>query len=120
GINPDPVTIKQVEVEILDRAFASGWVVPMPPAVRTGRTVAVVASGPAGLAAAQQLTRAGHAVTVHERDGRLGGLLRYGIPEYKMEKAILNQRLAQMRSEGTRLVTDCEVGVDLTVTQLRD
>jgi glutamate synthase (NADPH/NADH) small chain len=114
------VTIKRIENTIADRARELGIVTPQPPALVTGKRVAVVGSGPAGLAAAQQLTRAGHAVTVHERDGRLGGLLRYGIPEYKMEKAILNQRLAQMRSEGTRLVTDCEVGVDLTVTQLRD
>jgi len=86
GINADPVTIKQVEVEIVDRAFAEGWVVPVPPAERTGRRVAVVGSGPSGLAAAQQLTRAGHDVTVYERADRAGGLLRYGIPEFKMEK----------------------------------
>ena len=86
GINADPVTIKQVEVEIIDRAFDEGWVVPLPPAALTGQTVAVVGSGPAGLAAAQQLTRAGHAVTVFERDDAPGGLLRYGIPEFKMEK----------------------------------
>src|SRR6202522_2850827 len=86
GINADPVTIKQVEVEIIDRAFASGWVTPLPPARLTGKTVAVVGSGPAGLAAAQQLTRAGHAVTVFERDDAPGGLLRYGIPEFKLEK----------------------------------
>jgi glutamate synthase (NADPH) small chain len=101
GINADPVTIKQVEVEIVDRAFASGWVTPLPPAVRTGKRVAVVGSGPAGLAAAQQLTRAGHAVTVFERDDAPGGLLRYGIPEFKMEKRHLDRRLDQMRAEGT-------------------
>src|SRR5450432_856685 len=98
GINSDPVTIKQVEVEIIDRAFASGWVVPVPPAVRTGRTVAVIGSG---LAAAQQLTRAGHTVTVFERDEAPGGLLRYGIPEFKLEKRHLDRRLDQMRAEGT-------------------
>src|SRR6185312_1396462 len=86
GINQDPVTIKQVEVEIIDNAFDRGWVVALPPDKRTGKTVAVVGSGPAGLAAAQQLTRAGHTVTVFERDDRIGGLLRYGIPEFKMEK----------------------------------
>src|SRR5215211_2257379 len=86
GINADPVTIKQVEVEIIDRAFAEGWVKPQPPERRTGKCVAVIGSGPAGLAAAQQLTRAGHEVTVYERADRIGGLLRYGIPEFKMEK----------------------------------
>ena len=94
-------------------------VVPKMPMITTGSRVAVVGSGPAGLAAAQQLTRAGHDVTVYERDDRLGGLLRYGIPEFKMEKAMLDQRLMQMRAEGTHFVTDCEVGVDLTVEQLR-
>ena len=103
GINADPVTIKQVEVEIADRAFASGWVAPEPPAVLTGRTVAVVGSGPAGLAAAQQLTRAGHAVTVYERAEAPGGLLRFGIPEFKLEKRHLDRRLDQMRAEGTHV-----------------
>ena len=101
GINSDPVTIKRVEVEIIDRAFAEGWVTPQPPEARTGKKVAVVGSGPAGLAAAQQLTRAGHDVVVFERADRIGGLLRYGIPEFKMEKARLDRRLAQMRAEGT-------------------
>ena len=119
GINADPVTIKQVEVEIIDRAFASGWVVPMPPAVRTGRTVAVIGSGPAGLAAAQQLTRAGHAVTVFERDEAPGGLLRYGIPEFKLEKRHLDRRLDQMRAEGTEFRCGVEAGAGITAAELR-
>src|SRR5260221_6732419 len=120
GINSDPVAIKQVEVEIADRAWASGWARPEPPAVRTGRRVAVVGSGPAGLAAAQQLTRAGHAVTVYERADRPGGLLRYGIPEFKLEKRHLDRRLVQMLAEGTVFRCGIEVGVDVTVGQLRD
>jgi glutamate synthase (NADPH/NADH) small chain len=114
------VTIKRIEQAIADHAWMDGIVKPQPAAISTGKSVAVVGSGPAGLAAAQQLTRAGHQVTVYERDDRLGGLMRYGIPEYKLEKATLNQRLAQMRAEGTRFVTECEVGVDLSVEQLRD
>jgi glutamate synthase (NADPH/NADH) small chain len=119
GINADPVTIKQVEVEIVDRAFDEGWVAPQPAAERTGKRVAVVGSGPAGLAAAQQLTRAGHDVTVLERQERIGGLLRYGIPEFKMEKAVLDRRLEQMRAEGTEFRTGVDVGVDVTVDELR-
>jgi glutamate synthase (NADPH/NADH) small chain len=113
GINADPVTIKQVEVEIIDRAWADGGVVPVMPETRTGFTVAVVGSGPAGLAAAQQLTRAGHQVTVFERDDAIGGLLRYGIPEFKMEKRHLDRRIAQMEAEGTRFVTGVPVARDL-------
>jgi glutamate synthase (NADPH/NADH) small chain len=120
GINADPVTIKQVEVEIGDRAFAEGWVRPQPPVTRTGRSVAVVGSGPAGLAAAQQLTRAGHDVTVLERADRIGGLLRYGIPEFKMEKRVLERRLDQLVAEGTTFRTGVDVGVDVTVEQLRE
>jgi glutamate synthase (NADPH) small chain len=113
------VTIKRIEQTIADRAWMEGTVEPQSAAISTGKRVAIVGSGPAGLAAAQQLTRAGHDVTVYERDDRIGGLMRYGIPEYKFEKAMLNQRLSQMRAEGTRFVTECEVGVDLTVDQLR-
>ena len=119
GINQDPVTIKQVEVEIIDNAFDEGWVVPLPPERLTGKKVAVVGSGPAGLAAAQQLTRAGHTVTVFERDDRIGGLLRYGIPEFKMEKRHIDRRLAQMEAEGTAFRAGVNVGVDITAEQLR-
>jgi glutamate synthase (NADPH/NADH) small chain len=119
GINADPVTIKQVEVAIVDRAWADGTVTPQPPARLSGRTVAVVGSGPAGLAAAQQLTRAGHTVAVFERADRIGGLLRYGIPEFKMEKRHLDRRLDQMRAEGTTFRAGVNVGVDITGTDLR-
>ncbi|MCE5290582.1 MAG: glutamate synthase subunit beta [Nocardiaceae bacterium] len=120
GINQDPVTIKQVEVEIIDHAFDNGWVVPVYPTQLTGKKIAVVGSGPAGLAAAQQLTRAGHSVTVFERDDRIGGLLRYGIPEFKMEKRHVDRRLAQMTAEGTVFKTGVNVGVDITAAELRE
>lgn len=119
GINQDPVTIKQVEVELIDNAYDQGWVVPKMPDVQTGKKVAVVGSGPAGLAAAQQLTRAGHTVTVFERADRIGGLLRYGIPEFKMEKRHIDRRLEQMAAEGTQFRPGVNVGVDITVAQLR-
>ncbi|GAA4538082.1 glutamate synthase subunit beta [Mycobacterium paraffinicum] len=119
GINQDPVTIKQIELEIIDHAFEEGFVVPLPPDRLTGKKVAVVGSGPAGLAAAQQLTRAGHTVTVFERADRIGGLLRYGIPEFKMEKRVLDRRLDQMRAEGTEFRAGVNVGVDITAEQLR-
>ncbi|MGH3752581.1 MAG: glutamate synthase subunit beta [Pseudonocardiaceae bacterium] len=119
AINDDAVTIKQVEIEIIDRAWDEGWVHPVVPEVRTGRTVAVVGSGPAGLAAAQQLTRVGHDVVVYERADRIGGLLRYGIPEFKMAKHRLDRRLAQMRAEGTEFRAGVDVGEDLGVDELR-
>jgi glutamate synthase (NADPH) small chain len=120
GINQDPVTIKQVEVELVDNAFARGWVKPLPPDTLTGKTVAVVGSGPAGLAAAQQLTRAGHTVTVFERADRIGGLLRYGIPEFKMEKRHIDLRLEQMEAEGTTFRAGVDVGVDISAERLRE
>jgi len=119
GINQPAVTIKQVEVSIIDQAFANGWVQPHPPERLTGKTIAVVGSGPAGLAAAQQLTRAGHTVAVYERDDRIGGLLRYGIPDFKMEKRHLEGRINQMMAEGTRFRAGIEIGVDITWDDLR-
>src|ERR1700737_2898838 len=110
GINDDPVTIKQVELTIVEEAWESGWVERVLADVRTGRRVAVIGSGPAGLAAAQQLTRAGHDVVVYERADRIGGLLRYGIPEFKLEKRHLERRLAQMQAEGTEFRTGVKVG----------
>jgi glutamate synthase (NADPH/NADH) small chain len=119
GINQPPVTIKQVEAAIAEQAFANGYVTPHPPERLTGKTVAVVGSGPAGLAAAQQLTRAGHTVAVYERDDRIGGLLRYGIPDFKMEKKHVETRLAQMQAEGTRFRAGVEIGVDISWSDLK-
>jgi len=119
GINQPAVTIKQVEVSIIDQAFANDWVEPHPPERLTGKTVAVVGSGPAGLAAAQQLTRAGHTVAVFERDDRIGGLLRYGIPDFKMEKRHLESRLRQMQAEGTRFRAGVHIGRDIGWADLR-
>jgi glutamate synthase (NADPH/NADH) small chain len=110
GINEDPVTIERIEYEIIERAWGEGWVSPQQPTVHTGKSVAVVGSGPAGLAAAQQLVRAGHLVTVFERAEKPGGLLRYGIPEFKMEKAVLDRRLAQLEAEGVTFVCSTSVG----------
>jgi glutamate synthase (NADPH/NADH) small chain len=119
GINDEAVTIKQVEKEIIDYGWAHGWVTPVRPTVNTGKRVAVVGSGPAGMAAAQQLTRAGHQVVVYERDDRPGGLVRYGIPDFKMDKALLDRRLDQMVAEGTRFECGVDVGVDMSVEDLR-
>src|SRR5438445_10471878 len=118
GINEPPVTIKQIEKSVVERGFEEGWIRPEPPRYRTGKKVAVVGSGPAGLAAAQQLCRAGHAVTVYEKADRIGGLLRYGIPEFKMEKRIVDRRLDQMESEGVKFVTDAHVGHSVPVDDL--
>jgi glutamate synthase (NADPH/NADH) small chain len=120
GINQDPVTIKNVEVAIIDQAWSSGYVRPQPPDYLTGKTVAVVGSGPAGLAVAQQLTRAGHTVAVYERADKIGGLLRYGIPEFKMEKRHVDRRVEQMRREGTVFRTSVTVGKELTGGQLQE
>ena len=119
GINQDPVTIKAIEVSIIDRAWAEGWVTPEPPAARTGKKIAVVGSGPAGLAAADQLNRAGHSVTVFEKSDRVGGLLRYGIPEFKMEKRVLDRRLAVLEAEGIAFKGGVNVGSDVPVDRLR-
>ena len=119
AINAEAVTIKQVELRTIEEAFGSGDVKPLAPDRLTGKTVAVIGSGPAGLAVAQQLTRAGHTVVVYERADKIGGLLRYGIPEFKMEKNIIDRRLAQMEKEGTRFRTGINVGVDITGSELR-
>ncbi len=118
GINEPPVTIEQIEKEIIERAFKEGWVVPEPPERRTGKTVAVIGSGPAGLAAAQQLNRAGHEVTVFERDAQLGGLLRYGIPDFKMEKWVIDRRTDIMEQEGIRFETNAWFGKNRDADEL--
>ena len=118
GINEPPVTIKLIEQEIVDRAFAEGWVKPQPPSARTGKRVAVVGSGPAGLAAAQQLNRAGHTVTVFERADRAGGLLMYGIPNMKLDKRIVERRVRQIADEGVRFVTETEIGKHIPAERL--
>jgi glutamate synthase (NADPH/NADH) small chain len=119
GINEPPVAIKQIEKNIVERGFAEGWIRPEPPKFRSGKKVAVVGSGPAGLAAAQQLNRAGHWVTVYEKADRVGGLLRYGIPEFKMEKSVVDRRLAQMEAEGVKFVTNAHVGHSVPVEDLQ-
>ncbi len=119
NIDQSPVTIKQLEVSIIDRAFEEGWIEAQPPAVRTGKTVAVIGSGPAGLAAAQQLNRAGHQVTLFERDDRIGGLLMYGIPGFKMEKTVVQRRVDLLQEEGIELRPNTNVGVDISVADLK-
>lgn len=118
GINNDPVTIKQIELSIIEKAWDEGWIKPEPPKMRTGKTVAVVGSGPAGLAVAQQLARAGHSVTVYERDDRIGGLLRYGIPDFKMEKRFVDRRLRQMEEEGVVFKPSTNIGKDMKADKL--
>lgn len=120
GINSDPVTIENIEKNIVERGFKEGWIQPKPPRQRTGKKVAIVGSGPAGLAAAQQLNRAGHSVRVYERDTRVGGLLRYGIPDFKMEKHIIDRRVEVLKAEGIEFVTGVEVGKDLAVEKLNN
>src|SRR6201991_2761186 len=119
GIINDPVSIRTIEQAIVDRAFAEGWIVPKAPRRETGRRVAIVGSGPAGLAAAQQLRRLGHTTTVFEKSDRGGGLLRYGIPDFKLEKSVLDRRLDQMLAEGVEFKTGVDVGVDISATELR-
>ncbi len=120
NIHNNPVTIKQLEMSIVDTAFAEGKIVPEPPAQRTGKKVAVIGSGPAGLAAAQQLNRAGHTVTLFERDDRIGGLMMYGIPDFKMEKTLVQRRVDLIEAEGVELRTSTNVGVDISVAELKD
>src|SRR6202049_3094227 len=119
NINNDPVTIKLIEKNIIDHAWAEKWIAPLPPARKSGKSVAVVGSGPAGLACAQQLTRAGHSVTLYERSDRVGGLLTYGIPDYKLKKWSVNRRVEQMKAEGLEIVTNCRVGIDIHADEMR-
>ncbi|HSZ49997.1 MAG TPA: glutamate synthase subunit beta [Caulobacteraceae bacterium] len=118
NIDEAPVTIKTIECQIVDRGWEEGWITPLPPKVRTGRRVAVIGSGPAGLACAQQLARAGHEVTVFEKNDRIGGLLRYGIPDFKMEKRLIDQRLAQIEGEGVRFLPNSHVGRDISLEKI--
>jgi glutamate synthase (NADPH/NADH) small chain len=118
NIDDNPVTIKTIECAIVDRGWQEGWIVPLPPARRTGKRVAVVGSGPAGMACAQQLARAGHAVTLFEKSDRIGGLLRYGIPDFKMEKGLIDRRVEQMKAEGVEFRTSVEIGTDVSIDEL--
>ena len=120
NIIDEPVTIKSIECAIVDRGWKEGWIEPQIPAKKTGKTVAVVGSGPAGMACAQQLARAGHTVTLFEKNDRIGGLLRYGIPDFKMEKHLINRRLVQMEAEGVTLRTSTEIGVDVSMKSLKE
>src|SRR6185369_17023421 len=120
NIDDNPVTIKSIECAIVDRGWQEGWILPQMPARKTGKSVAVVGSGPAGMACAQQLARAGHSVTLFEKNDRMGGLLRYGIPDFKMEKHLINRRMVQMEAEGVTLRTSTEVGVQVSVDSLRE
>ena len=120
GIDQPPVSIKLVERSIVERAWDEGWIQPEPPEVNTGKRVAVVGSGPAGLAAAQQLRRAGHSVTVYEKNDRIGGLLRYGIPNFKLEKTVVDRRINQMKAEGVTFIPNAHVGVNVSVDSLTD
>ncbi len=120
GINQDPVSIETIEKHIVEEAFSNGWIKAEPPASRTGKSVAIIGSGPAGLAAAQQLNRAGHMVTVFERDNKIGGLLRYGIPDFKLEKQIIDRRIAIMEEEGVEFRTRLEVGKNISASEIRD
>jgi glutamate synthase (NADPH/NADH) small chain len=120
GINEPPVTIKLIEQTVIDHAFGEGWIMPEPPPARSGKRVAVIGSGPAGLAAAQQLNRAGHTVTVFEKSDRIGGLLRYGIPDFKLDKRLIDRRLEQMKEEGIEFRAKCWIGRDVPALDLRE
>src|SRR5436309_13144932 len=120
GINEDPVGIKSIECAIIDKGFDNGWMVPNPPSERTGKHVAIIGSGPSGLAAADQLNRAGHLVTVYERADRIGGLLMYGIPNMKLDKSIVQRRINLMAAEGIEFVTKADIGADIHAAELRE
>ena len=119
GINEDPVSIENIEKNIVEVAFEKGWIKARKPTILTGKTAAIVGSGPSGLAAAQQLNRVGHSVTVFERDSKVGGLLRYGIPDFKLEKQIIDRRIEILKEEGILFKTNTEVGVDISIETLK-